>query len=418
MGMMTKKFKNDNVYDATLKRLDEIFTHFEKVYVSFSGGKDSGVLLQLALQKAREHNRLPLHVLFVDLEGQYKHTIEFIEEMMSLPDVIGHWICLPIQLRNAVSQNSPLWMCWDPLKKDAWIREMPHHPSVISDPRYFDFFQHGMSFEKFVLGYADWFSRQTFEGRFSPDNKKTACLVGIRADESLNRFRTIKNNRKEMFNGHKWSTKINQDVYNFYPIYDWKFEDIWIANSKFNFKYNSIYNLMYLAGVPLGSMRICQPYGDDQRKGLYLFKMLEPDTWSKVVARVEGANFGNRYAGDRALGNRRVILPPGHTYKSYSKFLLSSMPPPLATHYKARIFKFLNWWRKHAKETGYTFIPDEADPKLETAKKAPSWRRVCKVILRNDYWCTGLSFGPTKKDYERQLDIILNLTTHKNPMEL
>jgi len=164
---------------------------------------------------------------------------------------------------------------------------------------------------------------------------------------------------------------------------------------------------MHLAGVTLKAMRICQPYGDDQRKGLYLFKLLEPETWAKVVARVEGANFGNRYSGNIALGNRKVLLPPGHTYRSYAKFLLKSMPPHISEHYRKRIFKFLNWWRKAAKDSGYRSIPDFADPKLESTKKAPSWRRICKVLLKNDYHCYGLSFSATRFQYERQLQAAL-----------
>lgn len=404
---MAKIFKDENVYQAAGKRLDIIFTQFEKVYVSFSGGKDSSLLLHLALKKAHEHGRLPLDVLFIDMEGQYKHTIEHVYEMMSLPGVRGHWVCLPLNLRNAVSQINPYWLCWNPEKEESWIRDMPDHPSVISDPAHFPFFRVGMEFEEFIVEFANWFSGGEAEA---------ACLVGIRADESLNRYRTIKHRYKDKFRDFGWSTKMTERVYNFYPIYDWKADDIWTANGRFGFSYNKIYDLMYLAGVPLSLMRLCQPYGDDQRKGLYLFKLLEPETWARVVARVEGANFGNRYAGDRALGNRKVVLPEGYTYKRYAKFLLATMPPYVAKHYRQKIFKFLNWYRKHRKETGYTHIPDFADPKLESAKKAPSWRRVCKVLLRNDYWCYGLSFGPTKRQYEKQLEIALQIK--RNPMEL
>lgn len=404
---MAKIFTAENVYDAANARLDIVFKNFEKIYVSFSGGKDSSILLNLAIEKAREHGRLPLHVLFIDLEGQYQHTIDHMRDMMSHPDVRGYWVCLPLNLRNAVSQLQTSWLCWDPGKRDAWIRTMPDHPTVISDISYFPFFRKGMEFEEFIGAFAEWFSGGKADS--------TACLVGIRSDESLNRFRTIRNKRKETFAHHPWTTRISLSAYNVYPIYDWKVQDIWIANGRFKFKYNKLYDLMYLAGVPLRSMRICQPYGDDQRKGLYLFKILEPETWNRVVARVEGANFGNRYAGDKALGNSKITLPAGHTYRSYSKLLLKTMPPHMAQHYRKKIFKFLSWWRKHSVETGYMSIPDMADAKLEAAKKAPSWRRVCKVLLRNDYWCIGLSFGPTRREHERQLNLALQIK--QNPLE-
>ena len=43
-----------DVFSAARLRLEEAFDAFERVYVSFSGGKDSGVVVQLALDIARE----------------------------------------------------------------------------------------------------------------------------------------------------------------------------------------------------------------------------------------------------------------------------------------------------------------------------------------------------------------------------
>lgn len=387
-----KKYLDVNVYDAAVQRMDFVFKNFEKVYVSFSAGKDSGVMVQMALEVARKQNKLPLNVLFIDLEAQYKSTIDFAEYILSNPDINAYWVCLPIHLRNAVSQFQPHWLCWDENKKDAWVRELPEN--CISDKNYFPFFRVGMEFEEFVPAFGNWFA----------DGKKTACMVGIRSDESLNRFRTIASDEKETFGGKQWTTKINDNLYNAYPIYDWRTKDIWIANGKFGYKYNKIYDLMNMAGLTIHQMRICQPYGDDQRKGLYLFKILEPETWAKVVNRVEGANFGNRYSENdkTTLGNYKVNLPKGHTYESYAKFLLSTMPPYLAEHYQIKIDKFLAWWENE----GVKIIPDYDDPKKEASKKVPSWRRICKVLLKNDYWCKGLSFAQTKREMEKQIEMI------------
>lgn len=387
-----KKYLDINVYDATVQRMDFVFENFEKVYVSFSGGKDSGVMVQMAIEAAKRHNKLPLSVLFIDLEAQYKNTIDYVSDIMLMPEVEPYWICLPLHLRNAVSQFQPHWLCWDSKKKDAWVRQMPE--KCINDSNYFPFFREGMEFEEFVPEFGNWIA----------NGNKTACLVGIRSDESLNRFRTIASDSKDTFSGQQWTTKLNDNLYNAYPIYDWRTEDIWIANGKFGYKYNKIYDLMNMAGLTIHQMRICQPYGDDQRKGLYLFKMLEPETWAKVVNRVEGANFGNRYSENdkTTLGNYKVNLPKGHTYESYAKFLLDTMPPYLRDHYQKKIDKFWAYWKKE----GFEKMPDKSDPKLEAAKKAPSWRRICKVLLKNDYWCKGLSFSATKREMERQLQMI------------
>lgn len=388
-----------NVYEAAVERFDYIYEHFARVCVSFSNGKDSGVMLNLAIEAARRHGRLPVNALYIDFEAQYRHAIDFTRRMFDRPEVTGWWVCLPIHLRNAVSQFQPHWLCWDPDKRDAWVREFPDNPHVVTDEGYFPFFRRGMEFEEFVPEFARWFS----------GGKKTACCVGIRSDESLNRFRTIASHSKVTIDGLQWTTRLfpkedDSEIYNCYPVYDWRVEDIWRANGKFGWDYNRIYDIMYLAGVPIHKMRLCQPYGDDQRQGLYLFKILEPETWAKVVNRVEGANFGNRYTEtDRTtLGNYRVNLPEGHTYESYAKFLLDNMPPYLAEHYREKIDKFLKWWEKE----GVSSVPDYADLKEEARKKVPSWRRICKVLLKNDYWCKGLSFSQTKREMERQAEMI------------
>lgn len=398
---MSKRYKQTTVYEESSGRLDYVYSNFNKVYISFSGGKDSGVLLNMAIDAARRNNKLPVHVLIVDLEAQYTHTVNYMMRMVSRLEVKAYWVCLPIHLRNAVSQYQPHWICWDHDKHSAWVREYPEHPSVIKDQAFFPFFRKGMEFEEFVLEFGKWFS----------NGEDTACLVGIRTDESYNRYRTIANFTKKRYRRKQWSTQADAHLYNFYPIYDWSTKDIWIANGKYCYDYNKIYDLMYLAGVPLSQMRLCQPYGDDQRKGLYLYKILEPETWSKVVNRVEGANFGNRYSENNrtVFGNFRMNLPEGHTYESYAKFMLSTMPPYLRDHYHSKINTFLKYWRKKGYEAN---IPDVADPRLESLKKAPSWRRICKVLLKNDYWCRGLSFSQTKGEMERQLNIFFKIPSY------
>lgn len=396
--MSTKVYTGKNVYEAARERYRIIFREFDRVCVSFSNGKDSGVLLNMAIDAAREAGKLPVHALYIDMEAQYRNAIEFTHRMFSREEVTGWWVCLPIHLRNAVSQIQPYWVPWEQSKRDAWVRDYPENPHVVKDVDYFPFFRYGMEFEEFVPEFARWFSQ----------GKKTACMVGIRSDESLNRFRTIRSESKVTYNGYQWSTKLfpksDEEIYNFYPLYDWKARDIWICNGRNGYDYNRIYDVMHLAGVPISKMRLCQPYGDDQRQGLYLFKILEPDTWAKVVNRVEGANFGNRYTeNDRTtLGNYKVNLPPGHTYESYAKFLLDTMPSVWREHYQRKIDRFLEWWEKE----GVSTIPDFDDPKKEAARKVPSWRRICKVLLKNDYWCKGLSFSQTKKELEKQVEMI------------
>jgi predicted phosphoadenosine phosphosulfate sulfurtransferase len=396
-----KTYLSNNVYDAAIERLNLVFDEFERVCVSFSGGKDSSVLFQLAYEIAQKRGR-ELGVLFIDLEGQYKVTIDHVEEIVCLPDLEVYWVCLPINLRNAVSAFDPHWYSWDPKQHDLWVRDLPPHDCVVSDVDYFPFYWYGMEFEELTPRFAHWFAR----------GQSCASLVGIRSDESLNRFRTIVRERASRYKGHGYSTRIsdpdkksgNEMVYNFYPIYDWRVEDVWSYVGKHEHPYNKLYDYMYLAGESIHRMRICQPYGDDQRMGLNQFHKIEPDTWFRIVQRVAGANYGARYKGGKILGYHRGLgLPPGHTWESYTRLLLDTLPIKSREHFKAKFAVFLHWWEEHPEdcpwwlENGYPIIPDEAPRHLEAKKKAPSWRRLAMCILKNDFWCKSISFAMTKR---------------------
>jgi len=394
---MPKKSLDIDVLTAAKQRISYTFDNFEKIYVSFSAGKDSTVMFHLVAEEAIKRKK-SFGVLLVDLEGQYKMTIDHAEEMFELyKDYIDvYWVCLPLHLRNAVSVYEPHWICWDKDKKDIWIRDLPK--SGISDEDHFPFFTKGMEFEEFVPEFGEWYAQ----------GESCACLVGIRTDESLNRFRTIASTRKTSFNGRQWTTKVSENVFNIYPIYDWRTSDIWVYHSKTKKSYNRLYDVMQKAGLTIHQMRICQPYGDDQKRGLWLFHLIEPETWAKVVARVNGANSGALY--NKEWGNingfRKITKPEGHTWESFAKLLLNSMPPKTSEHFKNKIFKFIKWWKE--KREGYEDgIPDEADYKLEAKRHAPSWRRVCKSLLRNDYWCKGIGFSQTKSAaYQKYLDLM------------
>jgi predicted phosphoadenosine phosphosulfate sulfurtransferase len=382
---MPKNKLATDVLTAAKERISWTFDNFENIYVSFSAGKDSTVMLYLVEDEARKRNR-KFGLLLVDLEGQYQETIKFAQnrfkELVNITD--QYWLCLPIVLRNAVSVYEPRWMCWDETQKTSWIREQPEN--AITDVDFFPWFEKGMEFEELVPAFGEWYAK----------GKSTACLVGIRSDESLNRFRTIANTKKVTMQSKQWTSKVTENVYNVYPIYDWNTEDIWIYQGKNLQKdYNRLYDLMGMAGLSIHQMRICQPYGDDQRRGLWLFHLLEPETWSRIVARVSGANSGALYVQESGnmTGYRKISKPDGHTWQSFAIMLIQSMPPQMESHYKDKILLFEKWWMENGYPDG---IPDEAPYALEAKKLAPSWRRVCKSLLRNDYWCKGLGFSQHK----------------------
>jgi predicted phosphoadenosine phosphosulfate sulfurtransferase len=385
--MGIKRYRDIDVLTAARQRINTVFDNFERIYCAFSGGKDSSVMLHLVMEQAIKRNR-KVAVMFIDFEAQYAETISHATEMFRIYKewVDPHWICIPMLLRNAVTNYEPRWMCWEPAKRDIWIREKPLGCKTSKD---YPFAVDGMEFEEFIVLFGDWYGQ----------SQPTAGFIGIRAQESLHRYCAIATWEKRdlMFNGHRWTTKIVSETYNVYPIYDWKVEDIWRFHAKYPDKpHNAIYDKMQMAGVPLSQQRLCQPFGDDQRRGLWLYHILEPQTWFKLIARVNGANSGAIYIEEKGniTGYNKISKPPHHTWRSFCNLLLQTMPKKTRLHYTYRFKKFIYGWHKR----GYKVIPEESPPELEAKCWAPSWRRMCKVLLRNDYWCKGLGQAQPKSE--------------------
>ena len=190
---MPKNYLDIDVLTAARQRVAWAFDTFTKIYVSFSGGKDSSVMLHLVMDEALKRDR-KVGVLIVDLEAQYKITMDHVQSMLNLykDNIEPYWICLSIALRNAVSQFEPKWTCWG--DGVDWVRKPPK--IAITDRNKFPFYYYDMEFEEFVPKFGKWYG----------DGQLTACFVGIRADESLNRYRTIASNKKSMYEDKGFTT--------------------------------------------------------------------------------------------------------------------------------------------------------------------------------------------------------------------
>lgn len=374
-----------NVFDAALTRIDWVFDSFNQVCLSFSGGKDSAVLFHLVASVARRKKQ-KFSVLFIDWEAQYSLTIDYIQVLKEMyHDVISqfYWVALPLKTVNSVSQFQTEWIAWEP--GQDWVRQPPK--DAITDYDYFPFYRYAMTFEEFIPEFSTWLAA----------GKSLASLIGIRTSESLNRYLGLTSRTKTRFAKDKPWTTVSNDGLNSvcYPIYDWQVRDIWIFNTRTKLPYNPLYDLMHRAGVPLRSMRVCEPFGPEQRLGLWLFHIIEPETWEKMCLRVNGAHCGAIYAnqsGDYYALRKQIRKPEHHSWRSYTLFLLDSMPRKTADHYRNKIFVYLRWFRTR----GYPDdIPDSQDKDLGS-RDIPSWRRVCRAIIKNDFWCRTLSFSPTK----------------------
>ena len=425
---MAKRYIEKNVYESAKERISFIFNEFDNICVSFSGGKDSGVVLNLAIEEARKRKR-KIGVVFIDLEAWYKKTEEFINRMIfnNLDVLEPYWICLPMKSDNSLSYFEPFWIWWERGKEDIWVRPMPQNEYVINlNNNKLDFYKENMTFEDFVKEFGNWYGK----------GEKTACLLGIRANESLNRYRAIVMD-KTKYKNKNYSTLVKNETYNIYPINDSTVDDKRTYKGKFEKDYNHLYDLFYKAGISIYKMRVDEPFGDTCKAGLNMFKVIEPETWFRVANRVSGANMGSLYNHNKIM-NSNYTLPKGHTWKTFTEFLLDTLPKDTADNYRVKFYKFAKYWeevgcglpeneikileekysdkiinthqfnnrgKKDKEVIVFKDIVDEI-PELDTKSELLTWKRMAMCIIKNDYLCRRLNFGITKDLTKRQSELL------------
>ena len=132
------------------------------------------------------------------------------------------------------------------------------------------------------------------------------------------------------------------------------------------------------------------------------------------------------------MGYKNLKLPEGHTWESYTKFLLDTLPVKLRNNYIRKFQTSIKFWHQtggglkentiaELEASGYRImrngisnytvdksyriifldkIPDHTDD-IKSTKDVPSWKRMCYCILKNDHTCRFMGFGITREQQER-----------------
>lgn len=310
--MIRQTFLKINVVDATRKRIEWIFDNFDNIVVSISGGKDSTVLAYMTLQEAHKRNR-KVGIFFLDEEVVYQSTIDQVRYIMNLypENTIKLWYQLEFNLTNATSVDETQFKVWDHEKKDVWLR--PKEKDSIQYPTW-GIEKQTIANKKKGFGFYDALDN------FQLTYENTAYLIGLRASESLNRWRAVIKNPG--IPNIYWSTKRPQGNFQMYPLYDWNFQDIWRFLYENNIRYSKIYDYQYKKGLGMKDMRVSSLIHERAFKSLVELPEFEPQTYDKLIARTKGIQVGNIYGKDDLMLKCRKLPKNYDNWIQYRDFLL------------------------------------------------------------------------------------------------
>lgn len=292
-----------SVLDAARARVRWAFDRYARVVVCVSGGKDSTVLLDLACAEGRRRGR-DIHAFFLDQEAEYRSTIEWMRAAIYREGIIPHWYQVPVHMTNATSYEEEMLYAWDPDKAAEWVREK-EAGSVHEAPS-------GAPSRFYPL--LEW-----FETQWGAD---TCLLIGLRSEESLNRFGAV--TRHPAVPGINWSSRGKGAAVKLYPIYDWAFEDVWTYLGTFKVPYNRVYDWLWAKGKHITEYRVSNLIHEKAYKSLATLQEFESDTFDRLSRRLKGVHTAALYAAEPTVFATRQLPAGFKAWRAYRDFLMDT----------------------------------------------------------------------------------------------
>lgn len=266
-----RSYLNQNVLDAAIDRVRWVYREFKNVYVSFSGGKDSTVCLNLALQVAEEMDRLPVRVLFVDQEAEWGAVIDYIRQISQDPRVDMRWLQVPFKFTNSTATKVQFLEAWQEGRE--WMREKEPHSvkrNFYGTDRFKKLFSHYLAYHH--------------------GTQPVASLVGMRCEESPGR--TMGLTGHETYKGMTWGgiQSARKRHFMMCPLYDWGYRDVWKAIHDHNWPYTKIYDWQYQHGIPVNRMRVSSLNHELAIGSLSYMQVMEPETWERLQIVLPGVH--------------------------------------------------------------------------------------------------------------------------------
>lgn len=288
-----------NVYEAAKMRVREIIQTFDHVFVSFSGGKDSLVALNIVQEVYGELGLTEkLKVIFRDEELIPDDVIKFVQDIYHSGKYDFRYFCIPLRSEKYVLGNKVEYIQWDPNRKH--IRPIPGF-AITDWEHVYDQYNSG----PITTGY--------MKGR--------KCIItGIRADESLMRYKGIiaKKNKSYIASSNE------PDIFLGRVIYDFSERDIFKYLYENKIQYCEIYDKQMFNGE---AMRVSTPLHAEAAKKLYKLKTIYPVFYDQLVDIFPDIELQARYFRD--IDRYAIIEKYEHSFKGIIDYISDCVDPSM-----------------------------------------------------------------------------------------
>lgn len=244
-----RMFLDINCVDAARQRIRHVYDTFDTVCVQFSGGKDSTAVLWLAKEVHDERGLGPVKVIFRDEEMVSPLTMEYVERVKQYDWVDMEHYCLPYAAEVWVLGKRESIILWSEnrMKEGRLLRPLP--PDAITA------YHFGLDHSQPVPESPDYYTLQGKKG-------KVAFLTGVRASESMVRYRSLVQKLHENYIVTPYKSKRGLPLKFAKVIYDWQINDVFKFIHEHGAEYCEYYDLAALTGsntrigIPLHSVAI------------------------------------------------------------------------------------------------------------------------------------------------------------------
>lgn len=286
-----RKFLDVDVLTAARQRMRHVYDIFDTPVVCFSGGKDSLTVLRLAREVAEERGQLPVEALFRDEEVIPESVIRYVEQHMDLPWLRLRYFALRSRGTQFVLGRSNYYVQWDPTRRH--IRPMPAY--AITQPA---------SMPVFDANAADQFTVEHYKG-------KVAFLTGVRAAESITRYRSCVNKLNESYVVSSKHPRMKLCK----VIYDWSENDV------LKFLHDTggwcpLYDAQHLAGE---RFRVSTPLHSEAAKRIGFLKKTSPLFYDQLLALFPETAMQERYWAE--LDRDRLQLQYALSFEGLERYL-------------------------------------------------------------------------------------------------